>query len=103
MRKESQQKVKVKVVMQSQKRDLFLMGNLPSPAFTLFTEQEEVGRREAPSLAAMVAGCRCDWLPQLDQTEPCRKPDAEVDLAGDCVSETGLTALSLLNLYLQTF
>merc|ERR550532_646932 len=58
VRKESQQKVKVKVVMQIQKRDLFLMGNLPSPAFTLFTEQEEVGRREAPSLAAMVAGCR---------------------------------------------
>ena len=56
VRKASQQKMKVKVVMRSQKRALFLIRNLPSPAFTFFTEQDEVGRREAPSLAGMVPG-----------------------------------------------
>ena len=56
MRKASQQNIKAKVVKRSQKKALFLMGNLPSPAFTFFTEQEEVGRREAPSLAGMVPG-----------------------------------------------
>ena len=54
VRNASQQKMKARVVMQIQKRDLFLMGNLSSPAFTLFTEHDEVGRREAPSLVTMV-------------------------------------------------
>ena len=68
VRKASQQKLRVKVVMRSQNRAL-LMGNLPSPAFTFFKEYDEVGRREAPSLAAIITGLS-EWFAQLDQTKP---------------------------------
>ena len=71
MRRESQQKMKAKVVILSQKRALFLiMGNLSSSAFTFFTEQDEVGRREAPSLTIIIVPGTCHWFAHLDQTEP---------------------------------
>ena len=66
--------MKAKVVILSQKRALFLiMGNLSSSAFTFFTEQDEVGRREAPSLVITIILATCHWLAHLDQTEPSRK------------------------------
>ena len=66
--------MKAKVVILSQKRALFLiMGNLSSSAFTFFTEQDEVGRREAPSLAITIVPSACHWFAHLDQTEPSRK------------------------------
>ena len=59
VRKASQHTMRAVVPMWSHWKAT-LMGNLPSSAFEFFTEVEEVGRREAASLAAMF-----QWLVSL--------------------------------------